>query len=169
MNLRGLGVEPVGEVLYFASTVYPTSSIYRTSIHNERASLAARNIEEEEVVGSGGHVWSTCFDLAAGKLYWTSVVDKAIRRADLADGANVETLLSDVDGLSGPMGLALDLNEQKMYWADYLNSSIQRADFDGSNMELLVVDSTSILDINVVDLHHLQARKRTVFSISSST
>ena len=49
-------------------------------------------------------------------------------------------------GLSGPLGITLDLAAGKMYWSDDGNDKISRANLDGSGVEDLV---TTGLDIPV--------------------
>ena len=52
-------------------------------------------------------------------MYWTDDrrTDK-IQRANL-DGSNIEDLVTQ--GLSGPAGIALDVEGGKMYWTDRYN------------------------------------------------
>ena len=74
-----------------------------------------------------------------GKLYWSVQVlpppnggqtINGILRADL-DGSDVEVL---VDGLSSPIGVALDLVHGKMYWTEHSRGAIARANLDGSGV-----------------------------------
>ena len=72
---------------------------------------------------------------ATQKMYWADQQTNKIQRANL-DGTNVEDL---VTGLSGPVGIALDIDGGKVYWADLASNKIQRANLDGSNVEDLVI------------------------------
>ena len=74
-------------------------------------------------------------------IYWTDYSADKIQRVNL-DGSNVEDLITQ--GLSYPLGIALDVAGGKMYWTDPLTEKIQRANLDGSNVEDLI---TSGLDI----------------------
>ena len=69
------------------------------------------------------------------KLYWTDRGTSKIQRSNL-DGSGVEDLVTT--GLSGPVGLALDVSGGKMYWTDWLRDKIQRSNLDGSGVEDLV-------------------------------
>ena len=71
----------------------------------------------------------------AWKLYWTDAGTDKIQRSNL-DGSGVEDLVTT--GLSGPVGIALDVSGGKMYWTDWLTDKIQRSNLDGSGVEDLV-------------------------------
>ena len=76
------------------------------------------------------------------KLYWTvnGFWNDLIRRANL-DGTGFETLIST--GLSGPIGIALDVAAGKMYWTDVGTDKIQRANLDGTAVEDLITTGLS--------------------------
>ena len=58
-----------------------------------------------------------------------------IQRANL-DGSQVEDL---VTGLSGPLGIALDVQGGRIYWTENWTDKIQRANLDGSHVEDLAM------------------------------
>ena len=74
-------------------------------------------------------------------MYWTDLNTAKIQRANL-DGSGVEDLVTS--GLSGPLGLALDVGAGKMYWTDWETNKIQRANLDGSGVEDLVTSGLSV-------------------------
>jgi DNA-binding beta-propeller fold protein YncE len=92
--------------------------------------------------------WGLTVDLADGKLYWSSVTEGTISRADL-DGENVEILLS---GLDLPRGIALDETINTLFWAEGGSSSpgIKSVNLDE---EPQVV--TEIKTIGVVSPYHI--------------
>ncbi|MDE3258680.1 MAG: hypothetical protein OYM47_12665 [Gemmatimonadota bacterium] len=71
------------------------------------------------------------------ELYWTDASKDKIQRANL-DGTNVEDLVTETDGLDGPVGLVLDVDGGKMYWTEWERNKIKRANLDGSNIENVV-------------------------------
>ena len=74
------------------------------------------------------------------KMYWTDSGTDKIQRANL-DGSNVEDLITT--GVTGLIGIALDVGRGKMYWTDYRTYKIQRANLDGSNVEDLITTGVS--------------------------
>ena len=75
------------------------------------------------------------------KMYWTDYGTDKIQRANL-DGSNVEDLITT--GLTGPVGIALDVGRGKMYWTDWGTGKIQRANLDGSNVEDLITTGLTV-------------------------
>ncbi|MCK4342885.1 MAG: hypothetical protein KAY37_14320 [Phycisphaerae bacterium] len=73
-------------------------------------------------------------------MYWTDEATSKIQRAHL-DGSDQRDLLTGGDGLSSPLGIAIDPVHRKMYFTDYGTSKIQRADLDGNNVEDLLTDA----------------------------
>jgi len=67
-------------------------------------------------------------------LYWTDRTLGAVRRGDPATGA----VLTLVEGLPGPQGIAVDPVEGRLYWADTTARTIMRCWLDGSGVELVV-------------------------------
>jgi hypothetical protein len=68
-------------------------------------------------------------DPVNGHIYWTDENGGTIRRANLADGSAITTLVS---GLDQPMGLAIDVAGDRLYWTEYGGGWIGRASLDGS-------------------------------------
>ena len=68
----------------------------------------------------------------ASKVYW---IDGGItmKRANLADGTNTESL---VTGMSGGDGIALDISDNKVYWTDGGGGKIYRVDIDGDTGDI---------------------------------
>jgi low density lipoprotein receptor-related protein 5/6 len=83
---------------------------------------------------------------SGGKMYWTvDEGDGVILRANL-DGTQVGNLVP-YDSVDNPQGIALDLVASKMYWAD--DNGIYRANLDGSEKELLPVESNGGIALDV--------------------
>ncbi|HVP13632.1 MAG TPA: hypothetical protein VMV94_20830, partial [Phycisphaerae bacterium] len=89
--------------------------------------------------------WGIALDVAGGKMYWTDIKLKVLRRANL-DGSEIEDLAITCE--HGPKGIALDLPRGKVYWTEetWLEPGIQsgcirRANLDGTEVEQLVNDS----------------------------
>ena len=81
-----------------------------------------------------------------GMVYWTDKDNAKIQRAN-PDCSSVEDILTAVDGLSEPRGLAVDLSSKKIYWADNGTNKILKADLDGSNIEDLITGLSYPADI----------------------
>ena len=79
---------------------------------------------------------SVAVDVDGGKLYWTYETPEGgkIQRADLLDGGNVETLITDV---GSPVEIEVDASDGKIYFVSRTDG-IFRADLDGTGQELLV-------------------------------
>ncbi len=95
----------------------------------------------------GGTAHDVALDVAAGKAYWTNIVQRRIERANL-DGSAVEEV---IDGVDSPTGIAVDVVAQQVYWTDSDGDDgvVRRANFDGTNSELLVT-------VPSADLGHLE-------------
>jgi parallel beta-helix repeat protein len=111
----------------------------------QRANLDGSGVEE--LVSGLSSPRGIALDVASGKMYWTDLSPGKVQRAnmEIPDGetAGTRTDIEDlVTGLTGPMGIALDLTiDNKMYWTHYISvgtSKIQRANLDGSGVEDLV-------------------------------
>jgi hypothetical protein len=76
-------------------------------------------------------------------MYWADRGTGDIRRANL-DGSGQTIVLS---GLSGPVGIALDLPGGKIYWSDRDGGDIRRANLDGSGQETLLTGLANPRDI----------------------
>ncbi len=87
------------------------------------------------------------------KIYWANVNEdesgnSKIQRADLDDETGeVTEIVTLVDGLVYPLGIAIDENDGKLYWVDWeweedsgeTVGKIYRADLDGSTQKELVI------------------------------
>ena len=93
---EGLGLDLAAGKIYWTDT--GSSSIGRANLDGSQA-------ENVVVSGLGRPRKGLALDPAGGKIYWTDWGAKEIRRSNL-DGTQIEGL---VTGLSGPMGLALDI------------------------------------------------------------
>ncbi|WP_340106197.1 BspA family leucine-rich repeat surface protein [Rhodohalobacter sp. 8-1] len=92
--------------------------------------------------------WGLAVDQAAGKLYWSSVFEGTISRADL-DGGNIETILS---GLDLPRGIALDEITNTLFWAEGGSSSPGIKSVNLGESPLVVTD---INTSDVVSPYHM--------------
>ena len=64
-------------------------------------------------------------------LYWTDRALGAVRRVDLA----TSSIVTLVNGLPGPQGIAVDPVDGYVYWADTTSRAISRCRLDGSGLE----------------------------------
>jgi hypothetical protein len=119
----------------------------------KRANLGGADVEVL-VLDTGGATDTPrkiALDVCAGKMYWTDSTEDKIQRANLeipvgedpSTRTDIETLVSSVEGLISPAGIALDVPAGKMYWTDFTTNKIQRADLDGDNIEDLVTSMVS--------------------------
>ena len=92
--------------------------------------------------------WGLAADQTAGKLYWSSVTEGTISRADL-DGENVEIILS---GLDLPRGIAFDETSRRLFWAEGGSSSPGIKSVYLSETPLVVTD---INTSDVVSPYHI--------------
>lgn len=67
----------------------------------------------------------------ANALYWSEATGNVIKRANLATGTGVTTVLSTGAG-STPAGIAFDLGRGHMYWTEYGSDRIRRANINGT-------------------------------------
>jgi len=81
----------------------------------------------------------------ASKVYWIDGV--TMKRANLADGTNTESL---VTGMDGGDGIALDISNNKMYWTNG-GSNIYRVDIDGDtgDIETIVTGASTTESITL--------------------
>lgn len=103
-------------------------------------------LQEHNIDGTGGTTdilsgVSSCYalgiDLTAGELYWTDFAGSSISKINLTT-LIVTPILSSVDGLSGPRGIALDVSNNRMFWADNLTQKIQRSTLAGASITDIV-------------------------------
>ncbi len=68
---------------------------------------------------------------AADSVYWTNTGDNTIRGAPLAGGGTVDTLYGPAQGVSNPLGVAIDSAAGRIYWANASGSTIRGAPLAG--------------------------------------
>ena len=96
INPEGLALDLAGGKMYWTDWI---------TLRIQRANLDGSHVEDVIVSGLGYLTIGLALDPAGGKMYWTDWGTNKIQRANL-DGTRVEDL---VTGLSGPVGLALDI------------------------------------------------------------
>jgi uncharacterized repeat protein (TIGR01451 family) len=105
-----------------------------------RADLADVDGSKERFIISGTE--GIALDLLNDKVYWTATdfTNSWIYRANLADGSNVERIISDTGYYRG---IALDVIAGLMYWIDQnLTHTIERATLDGNSRNTLIQGSS---------------------------
>lgn len=128
-NPRGIALDFTAQKMYW---------VERSADRVRRADFDGQNVEIVIDVGLVDPL-QVALDPVAGHLYISDAASPSesqgrLLRANL-DGTN---LVSLVEGLGDPTGLALDLNGGAIYWADNSLRNIARANLDGSNIEMLV-------------------------------
>jgi sugar lactone lactonase YvrE len=90
-------------------------------------------------------------DVIGRKVYWCDrgdvgdqSVNPKIMRVNF-DGSGLETLINT--DLISPVGIALDVPNGKLYFSDRYANNIRRANLDGTNVEMVVRDTTYPVDI----------------------
>ncbi|UCG49407.1 MAG: lamin tail domain-containing protein [Phycisphaerales bacterium] len=127
------------------SNAWNTEGVYLgISVNAENGAYRSSNASPD--VGSPGYAVFESSDTFVKTVYWT---DKNIGRISRVNynGGGVETLLTPLNGLVEPRGLAIDIAAGKMYWADTLTNAIYSADMDGSNIVELVDGLSAPADI----------------------
>ncbi|MFL5907354.1 MAG: hypothetical protein ACJ75Z_07140 [Solirubrobacterales bacterium] len=69
---------------------------------------------------------------AADRIFWTNDGDETIRAASLAGGGSVDILYGSAQGVSRPVGLALDRATGHLYWSNQGDDTIRGAPLGGS-------------------------------------
>jgi hypothetical protein len=125
-----LPANPNYRTVYFSDKPGATGRIARVSLDNLGAGV-------QTLIANAGvsNTLGLAVDAVRGHVYWIDRSAGSIRRANLADGSNVITILS---GLQRPMGLALD-NANRLYWTEFFDvefgpGAIKRADITGTNV-----------------------------------
>ena len=126
-NIWGVALDSESGTIYWTTADDGEPPVGRL----RRANLDGTNVHDF-VVGLGSPR-ELAIDTNHGKIYWADDATKRIQRADLVDGRNVESIVSD--GVEGVFGLALDVSAGKIYWADSGLRKIRRANLDGSGAE----------------------------------
>ncbi len=157
-NLDGSNIEDLvvtrGAQPYNIALDVADGKMYWTNVSTDkiqRANLDGSNIEDLATRTQGLETpRGIALDVEGGKMYWTDSQTAKIQRANL-DGSNIEDLATRTQGLETPRGIALDVEGGKMYWTDGemywttdSTAKIQRANLDGSNIEDLVVATTTV-------------------------
>lgn len=128
---RGITLDrPVGK-LYWAYYIFGGSDPYSGSIW--QADLDGGNAEPlitglTNPIGVG-------LDSAGGKIYWTDAGTRKIQRANLADGSEVEDVISV--GLQRPEDLVVDAPNGHLYFSDSAATTISRATLEGEAVTTL--------------------------------
>lgn len=73
---------------------------------------------------------------AQDKIYWTGSWANSIQRANLADGSNLEEVVTE--GASWPWGIAVDPVHCWVYWGDIGTKVIKRARLNGTDVQKFV-------------------------------
>jgi hypothetical protein len=130
---RGIDVDEVGRKLYWVDR--EAGTIYRSELDgSDRIIFLSGLFTPQGVV----------VDPVDRKIYWSQDFG-SLHRANL-DGTGVETILrAPIDAED----IALDRIGRKIYWPDNASHKIQRANLDGSDVEDLVVISTSDFFSNI--------------------
>lgn len=113
-----------------------------TNIGIFRSDLDGSNQETVISGGATNNFLGLALDVAAGKVYWSSIASNSIRRSNL-DGSNEEIVIS---GLSSPADIDLDTVNGKVYWGEFGSNLIRRANLDGSSAETLFDNPTDGID-----------------------
>lgn len=107
------------------------------------------------------------------KLYWAAFNDGTIMRANLADGSDVESIVS-IPG-SRPWGLAIDSSRCAVFWADYGASVIRKAHLDGTGVQIFIrinpadMDAVALWHSDQEDLLYWTTRNSRIYRTSLAT
>jgi low density lipoprotein receptor-related protein 5/6 len=120
------GVKGIGDG--YGAGIIGISGLYSTGIIGVggAASTGVEDASPAPLPGPRG----IALDIAAGKIYFTDLVDDIVYRMDL-DGGNIESLVSTGNGTV--QDIALDINDGRMYWSNLGSDYIRRANLDGSD------------------------------------
>ena len=124
-------LDPSHERMYYTVNYAPGVSFFQAALDGTSPT---------EIFAHPGYPEDFALDPASSKIYWIQSWPGEVLRANI-DGSDVETLISDVDGVDF---LELDLVHGKMYYAEwngvtpqFPSVGIRRANLDGSNEEQL--------------------------------
>lgn len=142
-DLDGGNVEDVvTSGLVFPSAIDVVPDLGKMYWLDQDAWVAAANLDGSDsgVLAESVTHRGVAVDLAAGKIYWSTSIDRfrgQIRRANL-DGSQQEIVVSTADPEFKPSAIAIDTDEGKIYWTDYVVDVVMRANLaDGSDIEFL--------------------------------
>lgn len=113
-----------------------SQKLYWCDRDKDRIERANTDGSERETIIETDQPYFLDLDPAGGKIYWGHFSLGSIFRANVADGTNVETVVS---GLTTVRQVALDLSEGYIYWCDRdaTPSRIQRRPIEGDQVETL--------------------------------
>lgn len=132
---RGLAIDYVGKKIYWTNSQLGTIG---------RANLDGTEKNESFLTGLS-EPWAIEIDPVNQKLYWTEdVAGGAIKRANLSDGSNIESVVTGVQSL----GLAVDPVRNKLFFTTFPDSKVHSANLDGTN-QVVIPGLAAIADIEV--------------------
>jgi hypothetical protein len=116
-----------------------------------RANIDGSDVQTVVPLGHTTTPKQLTLDVTGGKVYWCDrgdVGDKSVNPKIMRvnfDGSDLETLI-DKDLIS-PVGIALDVPNEKIYFTDRYANIIKRANLDGSDVEVVVQNTTYPVDL----------------------
>ena len=149
-DLDGQNVEDLVTNLgspYFVALDEMNDKVYWTDHGTDkiqRADFDGSNVEDLVTTGLV-RTRGIDLDIDGGKMYWADRGTDKLQRANLADGSQIEDLVTilpppRVD--AAPHGVALDVGAGHMYWVDNGTQKVQRANLDGTDVvDLITVDN----------------------------
>ena len=115
----------------------PGGKLYWCDRDNNRIERSNYDGGEREAFITTTQPYFLDLDLVNRKIYWGDFSDGNIFRADLSDGANVETVVS---GLVQTRGVKVDPRAGYLYWCDRNASKVQRRKILGGDIEDLYIN-----------------------------
>lgn len=128
---------------------------------NAKIEKAGMNGSNRTVIVSKNIYWPNglTVDYSARKIYWTDAKLSYIARADY-NGLNYQTILKD----TLPHPFALSVYENVVYWTDWTLRAIYSCNKKtGQNMQVVMSDIYSPMDIHVYERDRQQERPRGMF------
>lgn len=117
-SIEDIAIDTVGRKIYYTSG---DGSVGRSNLDGSQLEL---------VISENGLIYGLAVDPKGGKLYWTNIVENALRRANL-DGSNIENLpISAVH----PHDIAVDSCLGRIFWNEASSGALRTARFDGTNL-----------------------------------
>lgn len=130
----GIFIDGANNHLYWIDNALG-SGIYRSNFDGQ----------QQQVISSGhnGGLFDLAVDPVNNYIFYSDLNDKAIYRANRADGSG-ETLIANLNnGTFWPGGMALDIANQQLYYLDVDSSDttksrfVRRVDYDGTDQTLI--------------------------------
>jgi hypothetical protein len=136
---RGIAIDYVGKKIYWTNS---------SDGYIGRADLDGSNATEAFITGLS-NPWDVEIDPVNQKIYWSETdypnTNAFIQRANLTDGSNIETLVSNVNSL----GIAVDPLRGKLFYSTFsAQPTVHSANLDGSD-DVVVSGLTPSADIDV--------------------